>query len=31
MRTRLIAAVALAKIYGFGLVDCALAIAAELG
>ncbi len=31
MRTKMIAAVALAKIYGFGPVDCALATAAELG
>jgi hypothetical protein len=31
MRTKLIAAVALAKIYGPGPVDCALTVAAELG
>jgi hypothetical protein len=31
MRTKMIAAVALAKIYGFGPVDRALATAAELG
>jgi hypothetical protein len=31
MRTKMIAAVALAKIYGFGPVDRALGTAAELG
>jgi len=31
MRTKMIAAVALAKIYGFGPVDRALATAADLG
>jgi hypothetical protein len=31
MRSKMIAAVALAKIYGPGPVDCALASAAELG
>ena len=31
MRTKMIAAVALAKIYGPAPVDCALALAAELG